>query len=73
MMTINYVNLIKAIRKLTSGEASHEEVVIIDCKRYLRKATPVPVVLEKCVICHANFKNNDGIIRTLSYTDPIIE
>lgn len=63
----------EAKRKLTSGEASHEEVVTIDGKRYLRKATPVPVVLEKCAMCHANFKNNDGIIGALSYTVPIIE
>ena len=63
----------EAKRKLTSGEPTHEEVVTIEGKRYLRKATPVPVVLEKCAMCHANFKDNDGIIGTLSYTVPLVE
>ena len=63
----------EAKKKLTGGEATHEEVVTIEGKRYLRKATPVPVVLEKCAMCHANFKDNDGIIGTLAYTVPIIE
>lgn len=62
-----------AKEKLLAGEATHEEVVTLDGKRYLRKATPVPVVLEKCAMCHANFKDNDGIIGTLSYTVPLIE
>ena len=63
----------EAKRKLTSGEATHEEVVTIDGKRYLRKATPVPVVLERCVMCHANFKGNDGVIGALVYSAPLIE
>ena len=63
----------EAKKKLLSGEATHEEVVTIDGKRYLRKATPVPVVLEKCAMCHANFKDNDGIIGTLAYTVPLVE
>ena len=63
----------EAKKKLTSGEATHEEVVTVDGKRYLRKATPVPVVLERCVMCRANFKDNDGIIGTLAYTVPLIE
>ena len=63
----------EAKKKLTSGEATHEEVVTIDGKRYLRKATPVPVVLEKCAMCHANFKDNKGVIGTLSYTVPLVE
>ena len=63
----------EAKKKLTSSEATHEEVVTIDGKRYLRKATPVPVVLEKCAMCHANFKDNDGIIGTLSYTVPLVK
>jgi len=63
----------EAKKKLTSGEAKYQEVVTVDGKRYLRKATPVPVVLERCVMCHANFKDNDGVIGTLAYTVPLIE
>ena len=63
----------EAKKQLLSGASSYEEVVTIDGKRYLRKATPVPVVLEKCAMCHANFKDNDGIIGSLMYTVPVIE
>ncbi len=63
----------EAKRRLLSGEPAHEEVVTIDGKRYLRKATPVPVVLERCIMCHANFKGNDGIIGTLVYKVPLVE
>lgn len=63
----------EAKKQLLSGVSSYEEVVTIDGKRYLRKATPVPVVLEKCAMCHASFKDNDGIIGSLMYTVPLIE
>jgi hypothetical protein len=64
----------KAAQKaLTSGKASYEEVVKKDGKEYLRYATPVPVVMEKCVMCHANFKDNKNIIGGLSYTMQLID
>ena len=63
----------EAKKQLLSGASNYEEVVTIEGKRYLRKATPVPVVLEKCAMCHANFKDNDGIIGSLMYTVPLIE
>lgn len=62
-----------AVKQLKSGESWHEEVVKKDGKRYLRAATPIPVVLEKCTMCHDNykqFKNNEPI-GILSYTIPI--
>lgn len=62
-----------AKKQLLSGASNFEKVVTIDNIRYLRKATPVPVVLEKCAMCHANFKNNDGIIGSLMYKVPLIE
>jgi hypothetical protein len=42
-------------------------------KRYLRVATGIPVVREKCVFCHANYKGNKGNVGALSYTVPVIE
>ena len=63
----------QAKEQLLGGESTHEEVVTVEGKRYLRKATAVPVVLERCVMCHANFKDNDGVIGTLVYTVPLIE
>ncbi|MGH8524348.1 MAG: c-type heme family protein [Gammaproteobacteria bacterium] len=62
-----------AATKLLAGEAGHEEVVEKGGKRYLRVATGVPVVMEKCIMCHANFKGNKGNIGALSYTVPVVE
>lgn len=62
-----------AAKKLLAGEAAQEEVVEKGGKRYLRAATGVPVVSEKCIMCHENFKGNKGNIGALSYTVPVIE
>jgi len=62
-----------AKKKLLAGSSSYEQVVEIDGKRYLRMATAVPVVMEKCVMCHANFKGNKGNIGALAYTVPLVE
>ena len=59
--------------KLSEGAPTYEELITIDGKRYLRKATPIPVVHERCAMCHVNFKDNQGIIGALSYTVPIVE
>ncbi|MCA9043649.1 MAG: DUF3365 domain-containing protein [Planctomycetaceae bacterium] len=62
-----------AIKALKNGAATHEEVTTIDGKRVLRIATPVPVVLEKCTMCHAHYaKAKPGeVIGALSYIIPI--
>jgi Protein of unknown function (DUF3365). len=62
-----------AAKKLLAGEAWHEEVVEKGGKRYLQVATGIPVVMEKCIMCHANFKGNKGNIGALSYTVPVVE
>lgn len=62
-----------AAEKLGTGQTGYEEVVENGGKRYLRMATGVPVVMEKCVMCHANFKGNQGNIGALSYTVPVVE
>jgi hypothetical protein len=62
-----------AAKKLLAGDASYEEVVETEGKRYLRVATGIPVVSENCVMCHANFKGNKGNIGALAYTVPVIE
>ena len=63
----------EAAMQLLAGEAFHEEVVTEGGARYLRYATPVPVVMEKCVMCHATFQGNAGAIGSLSYKVPLIE
>lgn len=62
-----------AKKKLLAGEASYDEVVSKDGKRFLRFATPIPVVLEKCAMCHSNFKGNKGIIGSLAYVIPVVQ
>jgi hypothetical protein len=62
-----------AARKLIAGQTPDEKVVEKGGKRYLRVATGIPVVGEKCAVCHENFKGNRGNIGALSYTVPVIE
>jgi hypothetical protein len=61
----------QAIKHLKAGEGWYEQVVEIDGQRHLRAATPIPVVLDKCVMCHAHYadaKQQGQIIGSLSYT-----
>lgn len=62
-----------AVKALVAGQPSPEEIVTKDGKRYLRTATPIPVVMEKCTMCHDNYSGNKGVIGALSYTLPIVE
>jgi len=62
-----------AVKELKAGKGWYEEVVTKGKKRSLRAATPIPVVLKKCVMCHENYesaKANEPI-GILSYTIPI--
>jgi hypothetical protein len=45
-----------AIAALKGGKPYYEQIVEKDGKRYLRAATPIPVVLEKCTICHPHYE-----------------
>jgi len=44
-----------AVAKLKAGGVWHEEIVEQDGKKYLRAATPVPVVMQKCTLCHDHY------------------
>ena len=57
-------------RYLLDGKAGYEQVVEKEGKRYLRSATPVPVVMDKCIMCHENYKGKT-IIGALGYTVPV--
>lgn len=64
----------KAAKKsLLAGQASYEEVVSEGGKQYLRMATAIPVVMPECVMCHSNFKDNKGVIGSLSYKVPLVQ
>lgn len=62
-----------AVKQLKAGKSWHEEVIKKDGKRYLRAATPIPVVLQKCTKCHENYKaaKKNEPIGILSYTIPV--
>ncbi|MGH6839003.1 MAG: c-type heme family protein [Methylocella sp.] len=62
-----------AAKKLIVGQTPDEEVVKKGGKRYLRVATGIPVVGEKCIMCHENYKGNKGNVGALSYTVPVNE
>ena len=62
-----------AIKHLKSGMEYYDQVEQKDGKRYLRAATPIPVVMKKCVMCHEHYADaKEGEpIGLLSYTVPI--
>lgn len=62
-----------AAARLKKGETYVDEVQVRDGKRVLRAATPIPVVLEKCVMCHDHYKDapKGQAIGMLGYTVPI--
>jgi hypothetical protein len=60
-----------AIDALKSGETAwYEAVVEVEGKQVLRAATPVPVVMEKCILCHEHYADvpEGQAIGALSYT-----
>jgi len=59
-----------AIAALKAGKPGFEQIVEKDGKRYLRAATPIPVVMKKCTMCHPNYeKAKPGeAIGALGYT-----
>ena len=65
----------KAIEKILGGQAAHEEIVTENGKQFLLAATAIPVVMEKCTLCHEGYKNVAAgkAIGALGYKVPIIE
>lgn len=63
----------EGVQQLKAGESYHEKVVQKDGKPYLRAMTAVPVVMQKCVMCHPNYADaNEGeAIGAISYVMPI--
>ena len=65
----------RAIKKLVEGQSVVDEVISAGDKRYLLAATAIPVVMEKCVMCHDNYKNVPAgkPIGALGYKVPILD
>lgn len=60
----------EAIKQLKAGKASYEQIEKRDGDRMLRVATIVPVVMDKCTMCHENYKQakKGEAIGALSYS-----
>ncbi len=60
----------EGIRQLKSGKDYYEQQVTIDGKPMLRAITPIPVVMQKCVMCHEHYADaKEGEpIGAISYT-----
>ena len=62
-----------AIKKLVAGKAWVEAVETRKGTKHLRVATPIPVVFDKCVMCHDHYSKvpKGQAIGALTYTLPI--
>ena len=61
----------KAIKAILAGANIYEEVVREGDKRYLLSTTPIPVVMDKCVTCHAHYEGKKGAIGALGLKIPV--
>lgn len=63
----------EGIRRLKAGAATYDRVVKRDGKPYLRAVTAVPVVMDRCIMCHPHYADySDGQpIGAITYTVPI--
>jgi hypothetical protein len=63
----------EAIKRLKQGAASHEQVAQQDGRPVLRLVSPVPVVMERCIMCHDHYADaKDGEpVGAISYSIPI--
>ena len=64
----------RAIQKLLAGEVSYDEVEQEGDRRYLRAATAIPVVMDKCIMCHENYRDvpKGRAIGAVGYRVPIL-
>ena len=63
----------QGVRQLQAGKDYFEEVIEKNGKPYLRAMTAVPVVMQKCVMCHPHYADakKGAAIGAISYTLPI--
>lgn len=60
-----------AIKAILDGKAIYEELIKEGDKSFLMTATPIPVVMEKCVMCHSNYEGVKGPIGALGLKIPV--
>jgi len=64
-----------AIKQLLEGKPAVDKVVVEGDKKFLLAATAIPVVMEKCIMCHENYRDvaKGKAIGALSYKVPILD
>ncbi len=64
-----------AIKQLLEGKPAVDKVVVEGDKKFLLAATAIPVVMEKCIMCHENYRDvaKGQAIGALSYKVPILD
>ncbi len=55
----------KAVTAILAGKPIYEEVVTENNKQFLLSATPIPVVMQKCTLCHSHYEGVKGAIGAL--------
>jgi Protein of unknown function (DUF3365) len=63
----------EGVREMKAGKSFFERVIVKNGQPYLRAMTPVPVVMDKCILCHENYRSvkKGEAIGALTYTVPI--
>lgn len=63
----------EGVKQLKAGKTFYDQVIEKDGKPYLRAITPIPVVMDKCILCHPNYKTakKGEAIGALTYSVPI--
>jgi len=63
----------EGIKQLKAGKGYYEQLIQKEGKPYLRAITPVPVVMERCILCHENYKGvkKGEPVGALTYTVPV--
>ncbi len=64
-----------SIKQILEGKSAVDKVVVEGDKKFLLAATAIPVVMEKCIMCHENYRNvaKGKAIGALSYKVPILD
>ena len=61
----------EAVKEILAGKPIYERVVKEGDKEFLLSATPIPVVMEKCTMCHSSYENAKGPIGALGLKIPL--
>jgi hypothetical protein len=63
----------EGVKQLKAGKDYYEQVIQKAGKPYLGAVTPVPVVMERCILCHENYKTakKGEAIGALTYVVPL--